>query len=174
MQNFNYIDFIDISNIKKKVNKFTDKEWNAFNFRQKTYDVHKDTQTIPLIFDNDFRLSNPTYLSYYTKFKQDLNSIRNVFNIKFGNGYIIRAILVNLKANSCIGRHIDVGVSLELCNRVHIPIITNDKVLFEVGGEVKNLKEGEVWEINNSQKLHSVVNNSKVDRIHLIIDWIKT
>ena len=30
-----------------------------------------------------------------------------------------------------------------------------------------------MWEINNTNKIHSVENNSNQDRIHLIIDWIK-
>ena len=55
---------------------------------------------------------------------------------------------------------------------MHIPIITNKKVYFSVGEEKKNLKSGEMWEINNSKKSHAVKNNSKEDRIHLIIDWI--
>ena len=29
-----------------------------------------------------------------------------------------------------------------------------------------------MWEINNSKKPHSVENNSKEDRVHLIIDWV--
>jgi aspartyl/asparaginyl beta-hydroxylase (cupin superfamily) len=77
-----------------------------------------------------------------------------------------------LKSNSKIDKHIDAGKSLSICHRVHIPIITNKNVLFEIDNEIKNLKEGEMWEINNSEKIHSVVNNSNTDRIHLIVDWI--
>jgi hypothetical protein len=174
MQNFRYIESIDVINFKKLVNQFADEDWDVFDFRQKTYEVHKETKTIPLIFDEDFRVDNPTYLEHYKKFEAELNAIKNIFTDKLGAGFIIRAILVNLKANYCIDRHVDKGVSLEVCNRVHIPIITNDKVIFEVGGEERYLKEGELWEINNSQKLHSVANNSDVDRVHLIVDWIKT
>jgi aspartyl/asparaginyl beta-hydroxylase (cupin superfamily) len=59
-----------------------------------------------------------------------------------------------------------------MCNRVHIPIITNKDVFFKIEDQIKQLKEGEMWEINNSERLHSVENNSNKDRIHLIIDWI--
>ena len=55
------------------------------------------------------------------------------------------------------------------CKRTHIPIITNSEVTFTVGGETKFLKEGEIWEINNTKE-HSVDNNSDIDRIHLLID----
>jgi len=54
---------------------------------------------------------------------------------------------------------------------VHIPITTNDKVVFTVDGEKKNMQVGEFWEIDNSQD-HSVENQGNEDRIHLIVDWM--
>ena len=59
-----------------------------------------------------------------------------------------------------------------MVNRVHLPIVTDDEVLFYVGGEERHLKEGEIFEINNHNDLHWVRNNSKIDRIHLLIDWL--
>ena len=38
--------------------------------------------------------------------------------------------------------------------------------------EIKNIKEGEVVEIDNDNKYHSVQNNSDIDRIHLLVDWL--
>ena len=172
MKNFNYIGRIKINNIKNIVNSFNNKLWDNFCFRQKTFEVHKETKTIPLIFDTDFRLKNPTYLNEYEIFKNEFKLLKNKLTKIYGKGFIIRAILVMLKSNSKIDRHIDSGESLSVCHRVHIPIITNKNVLFEIDNEIKNLKEGEMWEINNSEKIHSVVNNSDTDRIHLIVDWI--
>ena len=40
---------------------------------------------------------------------------------------------------------------------------------FFVDGEKKNLKTGEIWEIDNT-KLHKVENLSNSDRVHLIVD----
>jgi hypothetical protein len=34
------------------------------------------------------------------------------------------------------------------------------------------MKEGEIWEINNNEKEHSVENNGNEDRIHLLIDFL--
>jgi hypothetical protein len=172
MKNFNYIGKIKINNIKNIINSFNDELWDNFNFRQKTFEVHKETKTIPLIFDTDFRLKDPTYLNEYEIFKNEFKLLKNKLTKIYGKGFIIRAILVMLKSNSKIDRHIDSGESLSVCHRVHIPIITNKNVLFEIDNEIKNLKEGEMWEINNSEKIHSVVNNSDTDRIHLIVDWI--
>ena len=172
MKNFKYIGKIKINNFKNKIKNFNDKLWDDFDFRQKTFEVHKETKTIPLIFDTDFRLSNPTYLNQYETFKDEFKIINSKLKKIYGKGFIIRAILVLLKSNSKIDKHIDTGQSLSICHRVHIPIITNKEVLFEIDNEIKNLKEGEMWEINNSEKLHSVTNNSNTNRIHLIVDWI--
>ena len=172
MKNFNYIGKIKIKSFRDKINNFNNKLWDDFDFRQKTFEVHKETKTIPLIFDTDFRLNNPTYLNEYKTFKDEFEIIENKLKETYGKGFIIRAILVLLKSNSKINRHIDTGKSLSICHRIHIPIITNKNILFEIDNEIKNLKEGEMWEINNSEKMHSVVNNSNTDRIHLIVDWI--
>ena len=55
-------------------------------------------------------------------------------------------------------------------HRTHIPIITNENVEFQVGGEPLNLKVGEVWEINNA-RVHAVYNKSNQKRLHMIIDY---
>tara|TARA_R110000822_G_C15046185_1_gene465885 strand:- start:40 stop:567 length:528 start_codon:yes stop_codon:yes gene_type:complete len=171
--NFKYLGNFNIKNIKKKVLDIPEEEWNKFEFRQKTYEVHKNTRTIPMIFDMDFRSTNPTYLSNSELYKEELIYLKNLFLNKLGNGFIIRAILVKLKNKSLIDPHIDSKHILSICNRMHIPIITNEKVFFQVGDEIKIFKEGEIWEINNTGKIHSVVNNSNEDRVHLIIDWKK-
>lgn len=61
--------------------------------------------------------------------------------------------------------------------RLHIPIITNDKVEFLLEGEAINMQEGECWFADFS-KTHSVANRGKTDRVHLVIDcqvndWLK-
>lgn len=171
--NFKFVAKINVDSIEDKINQFTKEEWKEFDFRQKSYEVHRNTETIPLIFDKDFRLSNPSYLKTYKLFEHELNEIQEIFKHFYGKGFIIRALLVNLKANKQIEEHIDAGESLSICHRVHIPIITNEETIFTIANESKNLKKGEMWEINNCEKTHSVLNNSTQDRIHLIVDWIK-
>ena len=80
--------------------------------------------------------------------------------------------MVKLKARKRIPPHVDAGMSLNLAKRIHVPIVTTDEVVFTVGGEIKKMREGEMWEINNSQKQHSVHNKSRHDRIHLIFDYV--
>ena len=78
--------------------------------------------------------------------------------------------LIKLPAGKYISTHVDVGMNFKLSNRIHI---TNDKCIFVVGNEGKQMKRGEIWEINNDMKPHSVHNSGTEDRIHLLIDYKK-
>jgi hypothetical protein len=53
--------------------------------------------------------------------------------------------------------------------RLHIPIITNDKVIFTVGGKNYHLKEGHLYYVNFTKK-HYVRNDGAVARTHLVLD----
>ena len=84
------------------------------------------------------------------------------------DGTVARILIVKLGAESSIDRHVDYGDYLETSRRFHIPLITNDSVIFEVDGDKRHLRSGELWQINN-MKPHSV-ENKKGERVHLIID----
>jgi len=85
-------------------------------------------------------------------------------------GHILKCMLVVLRRGSEIQEHCDLSTSLINCRRVHVPIITNEDVIFTVNGTSVFLEEGTGYEINN-QELHSVSNNSPSDRVHLIVDF---
>ena len=47
--------------------------------------------------------------------------------------------------------------------RIHLPLVTNEKVRFRVGQTDTSLRRGHLYEINNS-KMHAVNNSSDQDR----------
>jgi hypothetical protein len=148
-----------------------DSLWDEDTWRQEEFCVHQFTKTIPLIFDKDFRSENPSHLKDFKKVENSIETLTDILKETYGDGFLIRAILVKLNKNSSIATHIDSGASLASCKRVHIPIVTNKDVKFIVAAETVNMSRGEMWEINNSGKLHSVSNTSDSDRVHLILDW---
>jgi len=172
MRNFRNYGLYDVSNLKIILeNEFLD--WNEFDFRQAKFDVHRETKTIPILFDKSFEIKK-TETKNYEVFAEELQNIeRHLKNILEEDGYIFRAILVNLPSKKEILPHKDRGESLRVPRRIHIPIITNSECSFSVGETTKNLKEGEIWEIDNSGQKHSVSNMGDEDRIHLIVDWVK-
>lgn len=170
--NFKFVGNTDVTDFQTKLSVITNEIWNEFTYRQDTFEVHDKTLTVPLIFSEDFESENVQYQKYFKHFGDELLKLSSIFREKYGFGYITRAILVNLKANSTIPAHIDSGESLHICHRMHIPLITNEHCQFSVGKDTINMKTGEIWEINNTNKMHSVHNLGDADRIHLIVDWI--
>lgn len=144
-------------------------EWGKFTYRQNNIVGHKDTLTIPLLFDHKHS-SREIRHHNYSIFEQHLDSISEYLASIGEPSKIKRANLVLLKARSTIARHIDKGEFLQSTRRIHIPITTNQECYFVVDGKQQHFNEAELWEINNTGKYHSVHNEGWSDRIHLVID----
>lgn len=169
--NFSYKGRIDVAALKARVLEQSDNDWNLDAHRQTTFAPHRHTQTIPLLYDADFRHTDPTAQPKFAAFESALQPIFGHLAKVYGaDGKGVRCILTRLAAGLRIPRHVDQGFSLHHSHRVHIPVLTNDSVFFTVGGEEIAMKEGEVWEINNT-RAHAVRNDSGAARVHLIIDW---
>lgn len=182
--NFRNIGNVDVADIRRIAAGFTEEQWAAEAFRQRRYEVHRDTQTIALVFDEDFRHSHPTRLPELDRLEQALRPTLQLVAEHFedsdeghrlleqhGYGYFVRATLVRLVAGGSIDAHTDNNFSLAHSHRVHVPVDTNDGVVFTIGKETRALKEGEVVEINN-RRMHSVVNGGTATRVHLILDFV--
>jgi L-proline cis-4-hydroxylase len=55
-------------------------------------------------------------------------------------------------------------------HRFHVPLRTDDESLFAEGDAVYRMRHGELWALDASDE-HSVICNSAVPRIHLILDF---
>lgn len=182
--NFSFLGNIEVADLKKLVQSLSDKQWGEFAIRQNIYEVHQNTQTIGLVYDLDFRHSHPTRLPTLAMFEEALRPVLTKTAghyeesetgrqlLKNGRlGYFIRASLVKLAAGRGIAAHRDMNFSLTHSHRIHLPIITNDDVWFTVGNESINMREGELYEVNN-RRVHAVENNGAEDRVHLIFDFV--
>jgi len=79
--------------------------------------------------------------------------------------------LMRLNAKGFIAPHNDRSkehVARDLV-RMHIPVITNPNVFFEVEGECYHLSSGNFY-FTDTIAIHSVLNNSDEDRLHIILD----
>jgi len=162
---------IDVVSIKKNLAQVPEDAWGQSD-REHQFEVHQQTQALLLIYDDDFRHYNPTYLDIYSQFENELKPLLDFIAAAFDhNGFVVRLIFARLQAHGTIPRHADRAYSLLKCHRIHVPIISNGDVFFTVGGEQKVMRPGEMWEINNAT-FHAVDNQSDEDRIHVIIDWV--
>jgi tetratricopeptide (TPR) repeat protein len=161
----------DVEAIKNKVAQISEAKWLESE-RERRFDVHRDTQALLLIHFEDYKYEKPEYRELYYEFEDELKPlIDHIAAYYQDNGFVVRLIFAKLLAGGVIPKHADGGYSLLNCHRVHIPIITNDKNIFFVNGEEKNMQSGELWEINN-ELVHTVENRGEEDRVHLIIDWM--
>lgn len=169
--NFYFMGLYDVTNIKNKVNLLTEIDWLKYTERQEVYEAHRQTLCIPILFDINYLNKMGEKTDYYNLFQYEIQSINEYVNKqKNKNGQIIRFEIVKMPAKTKIPTHKDNSPSLVEHSRIHLPIQTAEQVFFKINEEEKNLKEGEMWEINNVD-MHSVTNNSDIDRIHIIFDW---
>lgn len=81
--------------------------------------------------------------------------------------------LLSLSPNSFIKEHTDANAGYkDGFFRIHVPIQTNDQVIFKVSGHLLPMKMGECWYADFNLP-HYVSNYGKCDRIHLVIDCIR-
>ena len=172
--NYRYIGEFNTDSILSKLIQ-NNISWDDYKFRQIRYKDHSETRTIPIIWSERFLYKDITWDHHCFIFKEEIEAIEKYLRDNLSsNGRIMSLILINLPAGKSIGRHRDanpVGDRFNRCHRIHIPVITNDECIFEIDGEIKNMKKDEVWEISNVKKLHSVSNRGNTDRIHLLVDW---
>ena len=140
----------EIKNLKEKILKYTKEDWEKYDYRQKNYQVHSNTKTIPLIWnemdkDNlrNLEKDKRKFWPEADKYKTDLDLLSNILKEKYGKGFIASAMLINLPARSVIRPHVDnYDPYFDKVHRTHLAVVTDDEVIFSVGGEEKNIAEG--------------------------------
>lgn len=150
--------------------------WNLNKIRQSfTGSPHVDTKCIFVRGPKEFTVEEymgtldavvydiPTEL--VVKLNAVLRSAEQYINVR-EIGYIL---IVNLTAGGAVQEHRDEGTYAEYYDRYHLVVKSSEGNIFTVNGEDQEMRTGELWKFNH-RALHSVVNNSTEDRIHIIFD----
>ena len=162
-----YGEYGDVNKLQGLLGQLNEEDWGKYNWRQKDFGVHAASQTIPLLYDAQYGTQRGKESKFYPLFKEELNKL----SLVLPKAEIIRAVLVKLPKGEEVKAHWDYGnESFREHPRIHMAVQTNQHVNFNIGGEEKNMKLGEFWEINNFVKKHGVKNLGDTDRIHLIVD----
>ena len=80
-----------------------------------------------------------------------------------------RVMLARMAAGGVIKPHRDANPAAKWPHKIHVPLLTNDKVTFFVDGVGYHFREGEAVEVGN-MAVHAVHNAGDSDRIHLIFE----
>lgn len=166
---------IEVDKLRDLILEQDEKAWYEDEYRQQVYDVHRETESIVLVFTHGDGWPNseirkePGWDRLAHVAVPVMHDI--IANHYQPGGTIIRAMAAKLKAGGKITPHTDKHPSFHDGHRIHVPITTNPRVRFTIDGRPYQFKVGEAYEINN-QKQHSVANKGAEDRITFIFDYV--
>lgn len=149
--------------------------WREDQYRQEEFDVHRQTESIVVLFLDLEKwpelevLKEPGWERLADVAVPLMNDI--IRDHYPPGGTIIRAMAAKLLAGGKITPHVDRHPSFHAGHRIHVPITTNPRVRFMIDGQPYQFEPGKAYEINN-QKMHSVMNKGKDDRITFIFDYV--
>lgn len=151
-----------------------DHAWLANVNRQNDYEVHKQTQSVVLVFcdgpTDDLEVSKQPGWDILAEVAVPVmhDLIARCYE---PGGTIIRAMAAKLLSGGRINPHFDSHPTFRRSHRIHVPITTNNRVRFMIDGKPFRFEVGKAYEINN-QKTHSVMNSGSEDRITFIFDYL--
>lgn len=164
---------VDVSGLIKAIDMLDAEVWERNDLRQTTFDVHKQTKSIVLVFASGWPNMQIIRHKEWDLLSDILEPLiqKIIANNYEGAGTVIQVMIANLKAGGEISRHYDSAPHLNISHRIHAPLKTNPKVRFLIDDIRYEMKVGQAYEINN-QREHEVYNDSDEDRYHLIFDYI--
>lgn len=88
----------------------------------------------------------------------------------YKNGAFPRVMLARMAPGGVIHPHRDEFPAAKWPHKIHVPLQTNEGVIFYVDGQGYRFSDGEAVEVNN-MGMHAVENRGATNRIHLIFEY---
>jgi hypothetical protein len=165
---------VDISGIHDEIIKISEEIWDEQNSsKPNNFSEFYKTKHIIFKFVHDLNDCTRSYeFPVWEKWKDKIMPILEeaVKPYGYSNGIFSRIMLAKLQAGSDIKAHKDGNKAATFPHKIHIPIKTNEKVIFFVNPKTYHFKEGFAYEVNNLAA-HYVENGGDQDRIHLIFEY---
>lgn len=165
---------VDISALRPAVLAIPEAVWNAENAgKPNRFEALDSTRHIVFRFVSNFqdwRQSYPRPL--WEEWKALLEPVLQQATADYGytSGEYPRVMLARMAPGGEIQPHRDGNPAAKWPHKIHVPIQTNDRVVFSVEGVPYYMAEGEAVEVNN-MGVHAVANGGDTDRIHLIFEY---
>lgn len=165
---------VDISAVRDEIVNLTEAFWDAQD-EAKPNNFHEFYKTKHIIFKFVYDLNDCTRFyefPIWEAWKEKLQPLMDAAVKPYGyeKGVFSRIMFAKLKAGGDIKAHKDGNRAATFPHKIHIPIKTNDKVMFFVNPKAYHFEEGNAYEVNNLAA-HYVENAGTEDRIHLIFEY---
>ena len=166
---------VDMTSLAAAVLAQDEKAWHENDYRQNAYEVHRDTESLVLVF-TDSEAWPEIVVKKMPGWDRLIDAAGPLMHDIIAKHYppggtIIRAMAAKLKPGGKIRPHKDSHPSFHIGHPIHVPITTNSRVRFMIEGRPFQFEVGQSYEINN-QKVHSVANKGSEDRITFIFDYV--
>lgn len=172
------IGFFDTCEILSELNKFTDADWTHFTRGSGHIPgtaKHTSSYTLPVIWApvqaDPTKTIEQTFFPKYEHIKKIIEPLIPLVHEFYPGSQVLRVFFTKMDPWSEIGEHIDTALNNRACRRIHVPVITNQDVIFSIDGVDYHFPINQAFEVNNTLR-HGVRNLSDQPRIHLIVDFL--
>lgn len=165
---------VDISGVTDAILAIPDAVWDAENAdKPNKFEALDRTRHIVFRFVNSTRDWRESYdRPMWNQWRERLLPVMEQATKPYGYARAVypRVMLARMAPGGIIHPHIDANPAAKWPHKIHVPILTNPQVGFQIGSTVHHFPVGEAVEVNNLGP-HAVRNDGSTDRIHLIFEY---
>lgn len=165
---------VDIARLREEVLALPEATWDAENAdKPNRFEALDRTRHIVFRFVSDFQdwrkhYERPLWSSWHELLEPVM--AQAVAPYGYANAEFPRVMLARMAPGGVIKPHRDANPAAKWPHKIHVPLLTNDRVVFFIDGTGYHFVEGEAVEVSN-MAVHAVENNGDTDRIHLIFEY---
>lgn len=165
---------VDIARLREAVLAIPEAQWDAENAEKPNrFEALDSTRHIVFRFVSNFRdwrqsYERPLWAEWRSLIEPVLAQATRDYG--YAHGVFPRVMLARMAPGGIIKPHRDANPAAKWPHKIHVPLLTNDKVTFFVDGVGYHFSEGEAVEVSN-MAVHAVQNAGATDRIHLIFEY---
>jgi len=165
---------VDTARLREAVLSIPEATWDAENAdKPNRFEALDRTRHIVFRFVSDFQdwrkhYERPLWSSWRALLEPVL--AQAVAPYGYANAQFPRVMLARMAPGGAIKPHRDANPAAKWPHKIHVPLLTNEAVVFFIDGVGYHFVEGEAVEVSN-MAVHAVENNGDTDRIHLIFEY---
>ncbi|HEU0306600.1 MAG TPA: aspartyl/asparaginyl beta-hydroxylase domain-containing protein [Lysobacter sp.] len=165
---------VDITRLREAVLAIPEAQWDAENAdKPNRFEALDRTRHIVFRFVSNFQDWRDSYdRPLWGQWRSLLEPVLAQATRDYGyaRAAFPRVMLARMAPGGVIKPHRDANPAAKWPHKIHVPLLTNERVTFFVDGVGYHFQEGEAVEVSN-MAVHAVENAGDTDRIHLIFEY---